>query len=55
MAVSQWVKASQLEEVNLGTNEEARPVQVAKEMPREEKSANDHIIERILGRICVVI
>ena len=39
MAVSQRVKASQLEEVNLGTDEETRPVHVAKEMPPEEKSA----------------
>ena len=39
MAVSQRVKASQLEEVNLGTGEEARPVHVAKEMSPEDKSA----------------
>ena len=39
MAVWQRVKASQLEEVNLGTGEETRPVHVAKEMPPEEKSA----------------
>ena len=39
MAVSQRVKASQLEEVNLGTGEEACPVHVAKEMSSEDKSA----------------
>ena len=39
MAVSQWVKASQLEEVNLGIDKKTRPVHVAKEMPPEEKSA----------------
>ena len=39
MAVSQRVKASQLEEVNLGTEEGPKPVNVAKEMPREEKKA----------------
>ena len=38
MAVSQWAKASQLEEVNLGTSKEASPVHVTKEMPPEEKS-----------------
>ena len=39
MAVSQRVKASQLEEVNLGTTEEARPVHIAKEMTPENKTA----------------
>ena len=39
MVVSQRVKASQLEEVNVGTDEETRLVHVAKEMPPEEKSA----------------
>ena len=39
MAVSQRVKASQLEQVNLGTEEGPKPVNVAKEMPREEKKA----------------
>ena len=39
MAVSQRVKASRLEEVNSGTDEDTRPVHVAKEMPPEEKSA----------------
>ena len=38
MAVSQRVKASQLEEVNLGTGEEARPVHIAKEMSPENKT-----------------
>ena len=39
MAVSQRVKASQLEEVNLGTGEEARSVHIAKEMSPENKMA----------------
>ena len=39
MIVSQRVKASQLEQVNLGTEEGPKPVNVAKEMPREEKKA----------------
>ena len=39
MAVSQRVKASQLEEVNLGTTEEARPVHIAKEMTPDNKTA----------------
>ena len=47
MAVSQQVKASQLEEVkasqleevNLWTDEETKPVNLAKEMPPKEKSA----------------
>ena len=38
MAVSKRVKASQLEEVNLGTGEDARPVHVAKEMSPEGKT-----------------
>ena len=38
MAVSQRVKASQLEEVNLGTTEEARPVHIAKEMTPDNKT-----------------
>ena len=38
MAVSQRVKASQLEEVNLGTTEEAKPVHIAKEMNSEDKT-----------------
>ena len=37
MVVSQQVKASQLEEVNLGTGEDARPVHIAKEMSLESK------------------
>ena len=37
MAVSQRVKASQLEEVNLGTTDEAKPVHIAKEMKSEDK------------------
>ena len=39
MAISKQVRASQLEEVNLGTGEESKPVNVAKEMPPSEKSA----------------
>ena len=39
LAVSQRVKASQLEEVNLGTAEDARPVHIAKEMTPERKTA----------------
>ena len=39
MAVSQSVKASQLEEVNLGTVEDARPVHIAKVMTPENKTA----------------
>ena len=38
MAVSQRVKASKLEEVNLGTGEAPRLVNVAKEMLLEEKT-----------------
>ena len=37
MTISQRVKASQLEEVDLGTKDKPRPVNVAKEMPNEEK------------------
>ena len=39
MAVSRRVKASQLEEVDLRTTEESKPVNVVKEMPLEEKMA----------------
>ena len=39
MVVSQRVKVSQLEEVDLGTSEGPKPVNVAKEMPLEEKMA----------------
>ena len=39
MAVAQRVKASQLEEVNLGTTEDAKPVHIAKEMTPENKTA----------------
>ena len=39
MQISQRVKASQLEEVDLGTKDKPRPVNVAKEMPNEEKKA----------------
>ena len=39
MVVSQRVKASQLEEVNLSIDEVPKPVNVAKELPREEKMA----------------
>ena len=38
MVVSQRVKASQLEEVNLGTTEDARPVHIAKEMTPDNKT-----------------
>ena len=38
IVVSQCVKASQLEEVNLGTMEDARPVHIAKEMTPENKT-----------------
>ena len=37
MTISQRVKASQLEEVDLGTTDKPRPVNVAKELPKEEK------------------
>ena len=39
MTISQRVKASQLEEVDLGTTDKPRPVNVAKEMPHAEKKA----------------
>ena len=39
MVVSQRVKASQLEEVDLGSEERPKPVNIAKEMPRDEKKA----------------
>ena len=39
MTISQREKASQLEEVDLGTNDKPRAVNVAKEMPRDEKKA----------------
>ena len=39
MTISQQVKASQLEEVDLGTNDKPRSVNVAKEMPKDEKKA----------------
>ena len=39
MTISQRVKASQLEEVDLGTTEKPRAVKVAKELPKEEKQA----------------
>ena len=39
MTISPRVKASQLEEVDLGTKDKPRPVNVAKEMPNEEKKA----------------
>ena len=38
MAVSQQVKASKLEEFNLETSEALRPINVAKEMPPNEKT-----------------
>ena len=39
MMISQRVKASQLEEVDLGTTDKPRLVNVAKEMPHGEKKA----------------
>ena len=39
MAMSQRVKASQMEEVNLGTTDEARPVHITKEMTPDNKMA----------------
>ena len=39
MTISQRVKASQLEEVDLGTKDKPRSVNVAKKMPNEEKKA----------------
>ena len=45
MAVFQWVKACQLEEVNLGTGEEARPVHIAKEMSLENKTAKTTLLK----------
>ena len=39
MTISQRVKASQLEEVALGSKDKPRPVNVAKELPDEEKKA----------------
>ena len=39
MTISQRVKASQLEVVDLGTTDKPRTVNVAKELPKEEKKA----------------
>ena len=39
MTISQRVKASQREEVDLGTKDKPRTVNVAKEMPNDEKKA----------------
>ena len=39
MTISQRVKASQLEEVDLGTKDKLRPENVAKEMPNDETKA----------------
>ena len=39
MTISQRVKASQLEEVDLDTTDKPRPINVAKELPNEEKKA----------------
>ena len=39
MTISQRVKASQLEEVDLGRTDKPRTVNVAKELPKEEKKA----------------
>ena len=39
MTISQRVKVSQLEEVDLGTENKQRPVNVVKEMPKDEKKA----------------
>ena len=37
MVISQRIKASQLEEVDLGIGEGPKPINVAREMPLEEK------------------
>ena len=44
MTISQRVKASQLKEVDLGTNNKPRPLNVSKEMPRDEKKAMVEIL-----------
>ena len=45
MAVSQRVKASQLEEVDLGTGHAPKAVYVAKEMLPEEKKATIELLK----------
>ena len=44
MTISQRVKASQLQAVDLGTDDKPTPVNVAKEMPRDEKKAMVEIL-----------
>ena len=39
MTISQRVKASQLEEVDLGTTDKPKTINVAKELPNEEMKA----------------
>ena len=45
MAVSQRVKAFHLEEVDLGTSEAPKPVNVVKEMPLQEKLAMIEVLK----------
>ena len=54
MIVSQRVKASKLEEVDLGTSEGPKPVNVAKEMPWEE-NGDDRIAQRFLRCVGLVL
>ena len=56
MTVSQRVKASQLEEVNLGTEEDARPVHINGQgnVPGKQ-DGNDHSIKGVPRRIRVVL
>ena len=44
MTISQRVKVSQLEEVDLGTENKQRPVNVVKEMPKDEKKAMKELL-----------
>ena len=55
MAVSQRVNASTLEEVDLGTSEASRPVNVAKEMPPGKQNGDDRIVERVQGRFRFIL
>ena len=50
MAVSQRVKVSQLEEVNLGTAEEAKPVHITK-----EQNGDHYTSQRVSRRLCLVV
>ena len=52
LAISQHVKASTLEEVNLGTDEEPQPVSVAKEMQPEEKMAMVELLKEYKDVFC---